>query len=149
MSILKETSIITQLRANGHRLTTARKAIISIFESQHTPISAEDINLLLIKNDIIINKSTLYREIDFLVALKKIKPVQFREKNKRYELVDLNHHHHLICNTCSKIQDFETHNCLFELETTILKQYGFVISDHILDFYGLCSECKKNINPLS
>lgn len=135
--------IITQLKARGHRLTTARKAIIGIFETNHKPISAEEINEILTTDLININKSTLYREIDFLVIQNILKPIQLQEKTKRYELVHLHHHHHLICQKCKKIQDFEIDNCLNDTLKQVSKTHNFQINDHVLDLYGICSQCQS------
>jgi Fur family transcriptional regulator, ferric uptake regulator len=137
-------SIVSILKTKGFRLTLARKQIIAIFEQTKSPISVDDLNLELHAKSIHVNKSTLYREVEFLVEQKVIKPVQFQEKNKRYELADLAHHHHLICNHCGNIEEFEVENCLLELKTTVSRDHGFTVEDHTLDFYGQCSNCQKN-----
>jgi Fur family transcriptional regulator, ferric uptake regulator len=135
--------IITQLKAGGHRLTTARKAIIGIFEANHKPISAEEINVELTAKNININKSTLYREIDFLITQNLLKPIQLQEKTKRYELVHLHHHHHLICQVCKKIEDFELDDCISGTLKQISQAHTFMVNDHILDLYGICENCQK------
>lgn len=134
--------IVNKLKTKGYRLTVARKAIINIFESNNKPISAEQVNDILIEDSIYINKSTLYREIDFLVIQNLLKPIQLQEKTKRYELVHLHHHHHLICQKCNKIEDFEIKNCIDDVLTKVTSDHNFLISDHILDIYGICSQCQ-------
>jgi Fur family transcriptional regulator, ferric uptake regulator len=135
-------SIITQLKARGHRLTTARKAIIGIFEANHRPISAEQVNELLITDNININKSTLYREIDFLITQNIIKHIQLQEKTKRYELIHLHHHHHLICQKCHKIENFDIENCIEDVLSKVTAEHSFLINEHILDIYGICKQCQ-------
>jgi Fur family transcriptional regulator, ferric uptake regulator len=135
--------ILSQLKANGHRLTKARKAIINIFEKNHKPLSADDTNTLLVAEGMAINKSTLYREIDFLITEKFLKSVQFQEKTKRYELIHRDHHHHLICQICNKIEDFTLDYCLDTTVNQVSKTYNFKVEDHVLDLYGKCANCQK------
>lgn len=143
MNSLNTTPITIQLKARGHRLTTARKAIINIFETNHKPVTAEQVNELLIAENININKSTLYREIDFLVAQNILKPIQLQEKTKRYELLHLHHHHHLVCQTCHKIEDFEVKSCIDTILTKVIADHGFLANEHILDIYGICKQCQS------
>jgi Fur family transcriptional regulator, ferric uptake regulator len=135
--------ISAQLKDQGHRLTKARKAIISIFEKNHEPLSADQINTSLVTKNIKINKSTLYREIDFLILQNILKSMQFKEKTKRYELAHRDHHHHLICQKCNKIEDFTFDSCLDTNVNQISKSYNFKVEDHVLDLYGVCKDCQK------
>jgi Fur family transcriptional regulator, ferric uptake regulator len=135
--------ITSELKAQGYRITIARKEIISIFETIQKPITADELNDLLIDKMVFINKSTIYREIDFLGEQTIIKPIQFQGKTKYYELANMHHHHHLICTICHNIEDFEHDNCLADTKLLIANSYGFTIQDHILDFYGICKQCKQ------
>jgi Fur family transcriptional regulator, ferric uptake regulator len=143
MNKISISPIITNLKLSGYRITKARKAIIDIFELNHSPVSAEDINQLLITANIHINTSTLYREIDFLIFQNLIKPLQLNEKIKRYELSSLSHHHHLICNRCKEIVDFKAADCQNEMIKKITNDFNFTVEDHVLDFYGVCFKCSK------
>ena len=97
MTTPKLSPILSTLQQKGYRLTRTRKQIINIFESNHNPMSALEINTFLKSGETVINKSTLYREIEFLVDQKILNTIQLQEKTKRYELTHLDHHHHLIC----------------------------------------------------
>jgi Fur family transcriptional regulator, ferric uptake regulator len=135
--------ISVKLKGQGHRLTKARKAIISIFEKNHEPLSADQINMLLVTENIKINKSTLYREIDFLILHNILKSIQFKEKTKRYELIHRDHHHHLICQICYKIEDFKLDYCLDTSVNQVSKTHNFKVEDHVLDLYGKCANCQN------
>jgi len=52
------------------------------------------------------NKVTVYRILDFLFKNQIIERVEFGEGKYRYELKK-NHHHHLICTNCGRVQDVE------------------------------------------
>ena len=143
MTTPKLSPILSTLQQKGYRLTRTRKQIINIFESNHNPMSALEINTFLKSGGTIINKSTLYREIEFLVDQKILNTIQLQEKTKRYELTHLDHHHHLICQKCHQITDFDIENCLVDLLNKVSIDKQFMIKDHILDLYGLCVKCKN------
>jgi len=55
------------------------------------------------------------------------------------------HHHHLICLECDKVEDVELANDLNEIEKRILQKNGFKIINHTLEFYGLCKQCSSSL----
>ena len=72
---------------------------------------------------------------------------QFNDGQTRYEACDdLGHHHdHLICTACGKIVEFVDAR-IEELQDVVAEQYGFTITDHKMELYGLCNspECRSN-----
>ncbi|KKR72638.1 MAG: hypothetical protein UU14_C0003G0001, partial [Candidatus Roizmanbacteria bacterium GW2011_GWB1_40_7] len=59
-------STIKRLREDGFRIGRVRKNIVELFENSTKPISAQDIVELLFHKNISANKTTVYRELDFL-----------------------------------------------------------------------------------
>ena len=139
---MDKTEILINLFRKGFKLTRARTRIIEHFISSHSPISIPEIVSTLHKAEIMVNKTTVYREIDFLLEQNLIRSVDLRERGKRYEFAGQNHHHHLICVNCKKMQDFESENDLSEIELKIYKDFGFSVIQHSLEFFGLCSNCR-------
>lgn len=66
--------------------------------------------------------------------------MHFEGKGLGYEKTR-EHHHHLVCKNCSRIEDL-----LIEKEerflNKILAQTGFEAEDHHLEIFGLCRTCK-------
>lgn len=138
--IIQNRMLIEKLKDEGHRITKARRAIVEIFSNFEEPLSVADILDILKKLKINSNKTTIYREIDFLKAKGIIHEIDFGESKKRYELKG--EHHHIICESCSRVEDIE--DCEVEsLEKTIKSKTGFKISRHSLEFFGLCRSCQR------
>ena len=96
----QSTLILHQLKEMKYRLTVCRTVMISIFENSHTPLTVQDINRLLKRSGIKVNKTTIYRELDLLKSLGFVKEVEFGDGRKRFENATASHHHHFVCQNC-------------------------------------------------
>ena len=121
--------------------TPARLAISEFLSNAKTPVDVEQITQYLRLHDLETNKVTVYRILDFLFKNQIIDRVEFGEGKYRYELKK-NHHHHLICTSCGRIQDVEA-NVVEKLEKEIQKDKHFQVQSHSLEFFGLCKDCQK------
>lgn len=135
--------IISKLKLEGYRITPARAKIIDIFIKSSSPISAIDLIQDFKKIKIDINKTTIYRELEFLLNKNLIREVEFGEGKKRYELEMGKHHHHLVCLNCKKVEDVDLEMDLSVEEKKIEKETGFKIDSHSLEFFGFCKDCQK------
>ena len=80
--------------------------------------------------------------IDLFLRLGYAREVELGDGKKRYERTDVPHHHHLICKSCASIQDVEVKQNLAKEEERFVKEYQFQVTQHALEFYGLCKNCK-------
>ena len=126
-----------QLAAKGYRLTKPRQEIFEILS--HEPQSVTEIITRLEKKNIKIDKVTVYRTLASFVKLQLVEETQFKNKVSVYELADHEHHHHVQCEKCGKIEDI----CFDEelLLQTAEKKSSFQIISHHLEFFGLCKKC--------
>ena len=139
---MKKASVLhDELRSRGFRLTPARKAILEIVTQSSEPLTAKEIHGALIKRGIASDKVTVYREIGFLARESFLAEVQFHDRNKRFELADLDHHHHLICQKCARIQDIILTEDFEKEAEAIGRRKKFRILRHSLEFFGLCKSC--------
>lgn len=136
------TEIISRLKIKGSRITPIRKKIVEVFSKSSFPISAPDLIENFAKEKIDVNKTTIYRELDFLLEEDIIGEVEFGEGKKRYELNTGKHHHHLVCLNCKKVEDVSLKTDLSEEEKLIEKSTGFKIQSHSLEFFGYCKNCQ-------
>ncbi len=134
-------SILTALKKNGHRITTARKAVVQALTAVQAPLGATELHAMLQKKGLETNKVTVYRELAFLEEKGIASAVTFKDGTKRYEIADADHHHHLICTSCKSVQDVEMAHDLDHVEKKIRKEKSFTVQSHSLEFYGLCGEC--------
>lgn len=129
------------LKEKGFRLTKGRKAIISLFLKRHCSLSSQDIYDALHQDGIRVNLSTVYRELQFLLEQRILKSIFFHDGIQRYELLEEDHHHHLVCTNCNATTRFHIDHDLKTLEKTLESDHGFTITDHNLEFFGTCQKC--------
>lgn len=136
--------ILITLRKRNVRLTACRAALIELFTKFSKPLSAQELLVLLTKKyQLAVNKTTVYRELDFLLAQNIISTINLGDRQKRYELRDLPHHHHLVCNVCKKIEDIQVEPALEQIERRLAKNNKFTVLQHSLEFFGLCHACTQ------
>jgi len=132
---------LSNLQEKGHKITNVRKKVVRIFSQTSKPLSASDVEVMLIKSGLSVNKTTIYRELQFLLANGYLVKVYLYPKQVSYESSELRHHHHLICSGCGKIGNVT--NCLAKnFEKEIYRKKGFKIDRHTLEFYGTCAACR-------
>lgn len=88
------------------------------------------------------DKTTVYREIAFLKTLEMVREIQFGEGQQRYELTPEDHHHHIVCVRCRRVDDIVLENDLDTAEKEIARLKSFRVMSHSLEFFGLCSRCQ-------
>lgn len=111
-------------------MTKARLQLLQIFKNTNFPVSASDL-LKKIK----VNKTTIYRELDFLVDKGIVNEVNFGDRKKRFELKDLEHHHHLVCLNCKSVEDVN-------INESFNVPKSFKVIKHNLEFFGFCASCQ-------
>lgn len=133
--------IINLLSLRGYKRTKVREAIISHLVYLKKPIDALALHCFLKKQKLVVNKSTVYREIQFLQKQEVIVEINFGDGKKRYEIAGLPHHHHIICTNCQKVEDVFIEKDLACVEKKISKEKSFLIQHHSLEFFGICRAC--------
>lgn len=141
LSPTKSEAVFEDLRGRGFRLTPSRKAIITMILDTAQPLSAPEIlgKLKTVRRSV--NKTTVYRELDFLAAQRVISEIDILDGTKRYEAFSTHHHHHLVCTSCKAIECVEVCGDLKPLEKRIRNSHNFLITGHVLEFFGVCRRC--------
>jgi Fur family transcriptional regulator, ferric uptake regulator len=132
-------NILTQ---QGCKNTKSRKAVIDVLNSSTTPVSAEDIFMLIKDLGSSANLSTVYRTLELMENKGLVSKSIMNDGKARFELTGDGHKHHLICTNCHKMVPIDI--CPIEkLETDVSKKTNYDITGHKLELYGVCPECKK------
>jgi len=142
--LLAGDTLKTKLRSLGHRCTSQREAIVkAIIDSPEKHLSAEQVYGALSGEESGAAMATVYRTLDLLEQIGILRKVDFGEGRARYEVItESGHqHHHLVCLECGKVQEVRQ-DLLSALEALVADEYGFEVKDHMLQFYGVCAECK-------
>src|SRR5947199_361030 len=58
-----------------------------------------------------------------------------------YVACDPEHHHHLVCERCERVEDLDE-KLLQPLLRSVDSRYGFHVNHTALDIYGLCASCR-------
>ena len=141
-----------RFRGCGYRLTVPRQAIVDVLTNTSKHLSAEDVYIAVHKAYPHIGLTTVYRTLELLVQMGLVLKFDFGDGRARYELSEgpkgERHHHHLVCTDCGRAIDYtdfidEEVELLKQTEAGLSKKYNFKITNHLLQFYGLCSDCKK------
>lgn len=136
-------TIVEKLKRQGHRLTAVRLALVQIFTGTEQPQTASELLERLRQKLPRVHKTTLYRELDFLTKEDVIREVSFEDAVVRYEM-NKDHHHHLVCEICHRIEEVEVEGAE-EILKKVEKQLGrtsqFRSIRHSMEFFGVCRTC--------
>lgn len=134
-------AILTKLSDCGFKKTKVRELLISHLAKLGKPLDAQALQDFLAAQGQVVNKTTVYRELQFLLDRGVLVEVNFGDAKRRYEIAGLPHHHHLICTKCQSVQDIFVEQDLSKLEQKITAEKSFQIHSHSLEFFGLCKAC--------
>ena len=119
-----------------------REAILDIMKENRTHPTAEEIYKLVLEKEPQISKSTVYRNINILVDLGKIRKLNMTVGPDRYDYL-YKEHSHAICEKCGKIFDFYYDIDRNKLSSELLKQIEENIDINSIIIYGICEDCKS------
>ncbi|MGB3680873.1 MAG: Fur family transcriptional regulator [Rubrobacteraceae bacterium] len=126
-------SIVGKMRGRGYKATPQRVSVLEALASvQHQ--SLEEIKGRCPEVGLV----TVYRTLDLLGEVGFVRRLDLGD-GPRYELAE-DHHHHLICESCGDIAEFE--ECPLNAERLAPRGSGFEARSHSLEVYGRCVACK-------
>ncbi|WP_131668395.1 ferric iron uptake transcriptional regulator [Psychrobacter pygoscelis] len=135
------------LRKAGLKVTLPRIKILELLErDEHHHMSAEEVYKALIDQGEDVGLATVYRVLTQFEQAGIVERHNFENNLSVFEIMQDEHHDHLVCDVCGKIVEF--HNEVIEMEQLkVAKEYGFKLSGHSLVMYGICSDqaCQDSI----
>ena len=130
-----------ELRKAGLKVTLPRVKILQILEnSDNKHLSAEDVYKALIGAEEDVGLATVYRVLTQFESAGLVMRHHFEGGHSIFELTSVDHHDHIVCNNCGKVEEFYD-EVIEEQQEKIAKKYGFKITDHSMYLYGICQEC--------
>ncbi|PID72100.1 MAG: transcriptional repressor [Desulfobulbus propionicus] len=133
--------MLNKLKQGGLRITPQRYAVLKVLASSTDHPSAESIYAELIDTYPTMSLATVYKTINLLKHGGEVLELGFSDLGNRYDGCKPYPHPHVICTSCGKIID-PSHLNLDEITGKMMKETGFKIMTHRLDFYGLCPNCQ-------
>lgn len=138
-------TVEARLRAVGQRYTAKRRALVDTLRRAGKPMSMTDV----VSGRSAPPQSSAYRNLAVLEQAGVVRRVITEGEFARFELTEelTEHHHHLICSSCGRVEDVTLSS---DLEVTLdrtldrlAKRAGFADVDHRLDLIGTCAACAR------
>ena len=101
--------------------------------------TAEHIHSVLQKTHPNISLATIYRNLNLLSDIGRIKKIEGLESPVHYDH-QTHAHYHFICNKCKKVFDIDG-EIVPNIEKSAEIQTGFKIIGHEINFNGYCQDC--------
>ena len=131
------------LRKAGLKATLPRGRILEALEtSTARHLSAEDVYRLMMEAGEEVGLATIYRVLTQFEVAGLVIRHNFEGGKSVFELDNRDHHDHLVCGNCGKIQEFADET-IENLQDKIAAAHDFEITDHTLVIYGNCGECRN------
>jgi len=123
------------LKTMGLKTTLPRLKILNLFEnSLIRHLSAEDVYKELLNGGEDIGLATVYRVLTGLLERH-----HFESGKAVFELASDNHHDHLVCLQCGRVEEFYDPE-IEKRQARIAKERGFVLQEHSLSLYADCTK---------
>ncbi len=133
-------ALATYLEKNHLKQTRQREVILMTFLEAKRHVTSEDLYQAVRKAHSNIGYTTVYRTMKLLVEAGLATERHFDDGITRYE-IEHEHHDHLVCIKCGKIQEFECDE-IEERQNEIATSHGFEILRHRHELYGHCQSCR-------
>ena len=86
--------------------------------------------------------ATVYRVLTQFEVAGLLRRHHFDTESASYELGEPEHHDHLVCLQCGKIEEFVDVE-IERRQQEIASRFGFTLDHHTLCLYGICKECQE------
>ncbi len=131
------------LKKVGLKVTLPRLKILEILgKPAQRHMSAEDVYKALLEADEEIGLATVYRVLTQFETAGLVERHNFEGGQAVFELSEGDHHDHLLCVKCGRVDEF-IDETIEKRQQDIAEKFGYKITDHCLYIYGVCSECQK------
>jgi Fur family transcriptional regulator, ferric uptake regulator len=137
----EQSDILGMLRRNGHRVTPQRVMILEAVRKHGGHMSAEEVFRDVQVAHPYVNRSTVYRTLDMLTKEGLVTVTDLGKGPVHYEFHSGEPHHHLVCQSCGKIEEFD-HDLLQPLQQALEHGYKFHARLDHMAIFGLCAKCQ-------
>ena len=130
---------IDELKSTGLKATLPRLKILEIFQQGgQRHMTAEDVFRVLLEERSDIGLATVYRVLTQFEQAGILSRSHFESGKAVYELNEGQHHDHLVCLDCGRVEEFYDAE-IEKRQNDVATTKGFVIADHALSLYAHCT----------
>ena len=127
----------------GHRTSAPRDEVIEAIGRLGCSITARAIADYLRARDSNVGLASIYRALELLDRLGLVQRFDVGEGGACYEpaLPSGEHHHHVVCDSCGKVEPFED-DALERAITHLSGKTAFAVAAHDVTLHGECPDCR-------
>jgi len=144
LTLVNNRSFKDIIRKKKIRLSLPRLLVYQELSHAVTPLSPHEVFQSLLKRKKRIGLTSIYRSLDLFESQEIVFRI-VKGSNVRYKLCELeDHHHHVICKKCGDVGEFNFCE-ISDWSKKVMESTGYEVTDHQLNFYGLCKACKEEV----
>lgn len=138
---------IGELKSTGLKATLPRLKILEIFQKGvQRHMTAEDVFRVLLDDQSDVGLATVYRVLTQFEQAGILSRSHFESGKAVYELNEGQHHDHLVCLDCGRVEEFYDAE-IEKRQHGVAKAKGFRIADHALSLYAHCTKENCSSRP--
>ena len=142
----RDAMVRDDLNTRGLKATPQRMAVMDAIAAAGGYFTPQELYERLKKKRAGIGLVTVYRALAALSRAGLICRIESTGNARLYARRSRAHHHHLVCERCSRVEEFD--GCELDgLAEKLSRETGFTVQSHSLEFQGLCRECGKSVRP--
>ena len=121
-----------------------RFQILEAFLKLEHHVTVDDVLIQLNKEKIKLDKGFVLNSMELLCRFGFASKIEFEDKKTQYEHRHLGlHHDHMVCTKCGNIVEFKD-EAIEKQQLKLADAYGFLMLQHKMEIYGICSRCMEN-----
>ena len=134
---------LEELQRAGYRSGGARRSVIQLLGRQECCLTAQEIFDGLREEGRGVGIASVYRILDLLADQGFVQRVEIGDAITRFEpaYAGGDHHHHLVCNSCGKVEAFEDEGLEHALRQ-VERKTGYTTAGHDVLLRGDCQDCR-------
>jgi Fur family ferric uptake transcriptional regulator len=131
---------IDELKSTGLKATLPRLRILEVFQNaKQRHMTAEDVYRVLLESQADVGLATVYRVLMQFEQAGLLSRSNFESGKAVYELDEGQHHDHLVCLDCGRVEEFFDAE-IEKRQQSVAQSRGFVLQEHALSLYATCSK---------
>ncbi len=129
-----------EIKSSGLKATAQRIKILEVFQrTRLRHMSAEDVYKVLLNEGADVGLATVYRVLTQFEQAGLLRRSNFESGKSVFELNEGEHHDHLVCLTCSRVEEFHDPE-IENRQRVVALQRGFALQEHSLALYANCTK---------
>jgi Fur family ferric uptake transcriptional regulator len=129
--------IIERVESQGRRVTSSRQRVLEAVLDSPAHFTVDDV----LRRTPDVGRATVFRTMKLLQDMGLVCRILMEDGALHYRLGAHGHHHHLVCRSCGRVEDFTTCD-VSAIVGRLAEETDYRIEGHWLEVYGRCRGCR-------